>query len=78
MNVIVNLKQTFLQQLKKSNIKLGEFYHLKNLNRDLINKVLKKCVWCEKITKEDEKISFHIIENWIIDKQNDRANIIRQ
>ena len=74
MNVIVNFKQTFLQELKKSNIKLGEFCHLKNLNRDLINKVLKKCVWCEKITKEDEKISFHIIENWIIDKQNDSAN----
>jgi hypothetical protein len=74
MNRIVNFKETFLQELKKSNIKLVDFCHQKNFNCLLVTKLLKQLVWNEKIKKEDDKITFHIIENWIIDKQKDRAN----
>ena len=59
--------------LKFKNIKLSDFCIQKNLNRDLINKIFNKYVWSSLLT-DDERIIYHVIENWIIDKQKDRAN----
>ena len=72
MNVKINLKKTFLNELKKSNIKLCDFCQQKKLNRNLINKILIKSTWSSLFT-ENENVFFHVIENWLIDKQNKRA-----
>ena len=42
MNRIVNFKETFLQELKKSNIKLVDFCHQKNFNCLLVIVVFNK------------------------------------
>jgi hypothetical protein len=72
MYVKINFKETFLNELKKSNIKLCDFCQQKKLNRNLINKILIKSTWSSLFT-ENENVFFHVIENWLIDKQNKRA-----
>jgi|APCry1669190288_1035285.scaffolds.fasta_scaffold40772_3 hypothetical protein len=73
MNALLNIKEEFLKELKKSNIKLSDFCIQKNLNRDVIKKIFNKYIWSCLLT-DDERIIYHVIENWIIDKQKDRAN----
>ena len=63
----------FLNELKKSNIKLCDFCQQKKLNPNLINKILIKSTWSSLFT-ENENLFFHEIENWLIDKQNERAS----
>jgi hypothetical protein len=45
MNVKINFKETFLNELKKSNIKLCDFCQQKKLNPNLIDKILIKSTW---------------------------------
>jgi hypothetical protein len=73
MNVKINFKETFLNELKKSNIKLCDFCQQKKLNPNLIDKILIKSTWSSLFT-ENENLFFHEIENWLIDKQNERAS----
>jgi hypothetical protein len=65
MNVKINFKETFLNELKKSNIKLCDFCQQKKLNPNLIDKILIKSTWSSLFT-ENENLFFHEIENWLI------------
>jgi hypothetical protein len=52
---------------------LRDFCLQKGLYQQLINKILLKCTWSSLFT-EDEEIMFYEIENWLIEKQLERAD----
>ena len=74
MNIRTNLKEIFYNELKKSNITVKEFCVRKNIiHYDKVFKIFKKKFWHKELNS-DEELVVQVFENWLNEKQNERAS----
>ena len=73
MNIQNKLKENFNKQLKISNIPITEFCNKKNLEYREVVKILTKSIWINQFSCEEE-IIIQVIENWLIEKQIEKAS----
>ena len=52
---------------------MKEFSVEKNLSHNDVVKIFKKCFWSKEL-ESNEEVVVQVIENWVTDKQNERAS----